>query len=1622
LLFAALLSPSVWAAVYCVSTSSGNDLNNGISTSGAGTPCLGTSAPWKTIAHFNAQTFNPDDVILFKAGDGWRETSGIVMPSSGTSGHPITLGRYGAGANPIIHGSAIESGWSLDLGNVYKTTPVGFSDQVFQDGARLVRVASRIAMTAGSFFFDSGTNTTYIWCTDSANPSTHVIADDSVGSLINFNGKSWINVSSIDAEGSANNGYDFQQVIGAHDITVTGAVSSFNVSRGFSIGGYTGLGTSNIAFTNCVGHDNLNEAFWIGNGTNNGCTNCEAYNNGKDVANGYAGSNGNGILIGISAINNYILFSYVHDTFFGFPIIEEDENHAGRVKPVGSLIAFNYILNNAAALTASAELEGMAGAFANNWIVTTGSGVGKSVRLHSQGGIAGPSTNELIVGNSFYQGVTASSTIFNPEATTVNFTFENNKLVFATTGGAAGDAISWGSGATGTSDYNSFQNTEFCWGATGAFPQTLTAWRTASGQDAHSVVGSAAGYVSTIAPFNLALTAGAPEIDAGLNLGASYQLGLDPTSTWPANADTQNQSWYGAGWDIGATVYTAASQCAISITSPSSGTATGPTTFGATSTSCPSANRFEWKLNGQPLMGDGTFEYSYSLPACSGGTCTSSYFMPSGFGPYNMSYNWDGVYPLTVQALNASGTVLATSAAVNLTVTDYGLGGTCSLTAPNFASPQSGTISITNHCPGVSGTGVFANSFFTLYVDGKLITNFSQAGFADHTFSFDTTTLEDTKHLVWVSVTTTKVNASQSQGDIGNSPALGAWGVMTTANGAVARELRLNFNKCFLWLGGVSTCSLSARTTKDDNSEVATNATFTTSDASVATVASCTSVASCTITGVANGVAKITATGTNGLVETAWITVYNGTPIFPHFGTDGSYCTVYNQGNCSPNKSFLVRMMFDNGDTTNGDLTLRAEEVRAGYNVFQHSVYPQPAYNSYPSFASWQTSSHQYFTGANGIDAILASGFKAFMPSCASMFHDGQSGQSSSDGNGASSDGHGFAARLAYLMTDLQGKTVGCLSPDEDPIPLIQGFGSGQMGAANSPSQIVVSGGTATMTWPGASGTQYHIDITGATNTCFNGTNITTSGGIGGPFTFATSCGNGTYNSGTDPNLVVSIYNELCPVHPCQSYGPLNIPIPNSILQTIQTGLHAATPPAAMGFSWAGGAPTSIYKISASVADYTDIYFTWSTAAPDESWGVNRGYPNGRTIRLPLLSIEHQFWDNAWPGMDRTKPFYQLTHTGDGPWFSRGGKTFTLGATSGSTFTTTTANNAVVGAKITVTGATCTGNYFDIATVTPATNTFTVTQSPACSGSGGTVIIAPKVNYFVPPMDRYKQPPIRGVENAAQLWDAYALGAAGNRTFQFAIASGAVSSDYPCDASSAYVFGPTGCPPNSPQLEACNTGNTYVFTDNPGAQGRWQSNALTQNLIGALEPQIIQPLCNAPDLGQRIHTGAKCGANGKLVIAISDFEVPTTINFPASLWSLYNVGNAPVTRFQEIKGAYVNVTNLAANSTSDTFTAEGGEIDIWWFPSGSTPLAQAATIGFNPASVGATQTALRYSYLCNPATFVSNLDQRPTRTVFTSATSISLFKVPGIPLCYDYQYLDASNNPVGVSSNVQALQ
>jgi hypothetical protein len=97
-----LIAPLAHATTYyvdnCVTV--GSDSNNGTST----------ATPWLTIAHVNAQTFNPEDSILFQGGCTWRES--LLPPRSGSSGSPITFGSYGSGAQPIIDGADLTTGWT----------------------------------------------------------------------------------------------------------------------------------------------------------------------------------------------------------------------------------------------------------------------------------------------------------------------------------------------------------------------------------------------------------------------------------------------------------------------------------------------------------------------------------------------------------------------------------------------------------------------------------------------------------------------------------------------------------------------------------------------------------------------------------------------------------------------------------------------------------------------------------------------------------------------------------------------------------------------------------------------------------------------------------------------------------------------------------------------------------------------------------------------------------------------------------------------------------------------------------------------------------------------------------------------------------------------------------------------------------------------------------------------------------------------------------------------------------------------------------------------------------------------------------------------------------------------
>jgi hypothetical protein len=93
---------------YYVSSSQGNDANNGLSTDTA----------WKTLAKANAKTFSPGDKLLLKRMDTWVSEC-LVLHGSGTAASPIQVGAYGTGTKPIIAGDVTDTSftWSAVPGH-----------------------------------------------------------------------------------------------------------------------------------------------------------------------------------------------------------------------------------------------------------------------------------------------------------------------------------------------------------------------------------------------------------------------------------------------------------------------------------------------------------------------------------------------------------------------------------------------------------------------------------------------------------------------------------------------------------------------------------------------------------------------------------------------------------------------------------------------------------------------------------------------------------------------------------------------------------------------------------------------------------------------------------------------------------------------------------------------------------------------------------------------------------------------------------------------------------------------------------------------------------------------------------------------------------------------------------------------------------------------------------------------------------------------------------------------------------------------------------------------------------------------------------------------------------------
>jgi hypothetical protein len=106
LILVVLLAMRCVAATYYVSNS-GSDSNPGTST----------ATPWLTLAHVNAHSFSPGDTIYLQRGGTWNEP--LIVPSSGTSGNPITFDAYGTGPAPVLTGAAPALTWTYNSGNIW---------------------------------------------------------------------------------------------------------------------------------------------------------------------------------------------------------------------------------------------------------------------------------------------------------------------------------------------------------------------------------------------------------------------------------------------------------------------------------------------------------------------------------------------------------------------------------------------------------------------------------------------------------------------------------------------------------------------------------------------------------------------------------------------------------------------------------------------------------------------------------------------------------------------------------------------------------------------------------------------------------------------------------------------------------------------------------------------------------------------------------------------------------------------------------------------------------------------------------------------------------------------------------------------------------------------------------------------------------------------------------------------------------------------------------------------------------------------------------------------------------------------------------------------------------------
>jgi hypothetical protein len=525
-------------------------------------------------------------------------TSLFSVPSTVQVLTPSTTGVtiVSTAGGPTYNWTSIASGFSLNDsgGYMYTISVPGDSSfyassavsstpqQVFYNGGRFTQVSNLNSLATGTWYWNASTSQVDIYNI----PSGNTVEAGQRSDAFFVYGHNYITITGLALQEA--NSIDLQVSGTSTNVISNSVTASFSGTDGIL---YDTSASGQI--TSSTSHDSLRHGVDILSDSpyQTNVTGGIFYNNNNSANYGagvqYTNSSGGGTVSGVTTYNNYyglksltssnvvFLNNIVHDnTYQGIDFDEGSTNIIAEFNTVYNSPSYGFMV----------EQPG-----------TTGNTVSDNVLYSNQYGLVDYDTNSA--SNVFYNNTVYGSTDsgFVNQSNVTGPVVENN--IFANNGtyGYQTD----GSPAT--------VNYDLVYGNTSA--NYLGISKPSNDINTNPL------FVSTSTD-DFVLSSSSPAIDAGLNLGVSYDLGLDPASTWPGGVILDNENSYGSGWDIGAYVYTQASVPSASLTSPLAGATVSSTitlSANASATSPASISSVQFLAGGSSIGTSTATSSSYTL-------------------------------------------------------------------------------------------------------------------------------------------------------------------------------------------------------------------------------------------------------------------------------------------------------------------------------------------------------------------------------------------------------------------------------------------------------------------------------------------------------------------------------------------------------------------------------------------------------------------------------------------------------------------------------------------------------------------------------------------------------------------------------------------------------------------------------------------------------------------------------------------------------------------------------------------------------------------------------------------------------------------------------------------------